>query len=247
MPMQTTIGKTTLRLVTGDIADQDTDAVVTAAHWRLNKGTGTDGTIHTKGGPRHLRGVPAHRRLSDRRRGHHHRRRPQSATRHPRGRPGLARRRRARAGVAGERLPTQFGGRSPARLAQHFVSFHFHGRVRLSAAAGRTRLRSGRLSSSWSESSTTSTRCGWFSTPARTTRHTRYLPKHFSGFCQAELEMTPPNHTLQRTAAGHRGCDSCAPWPPSLSLGRSARRCDPEVRLKMILRSSRSDRGRMET
>ena len=52
MPMQTKIGKTTLRLVTGDIADQDTDAVVTAAHWRLNKGTGTDGTIHTRGGPR---------------------------------------------------------------------------------------------------------------------------------------------------------------------------------------------------
>lgn len=52
MPMQTKIGRTTLRLVTGDIADQDTDAVVTAAHWRLNKGMGTDGTIHTKGGPR---------------------------------------------------------------------------------------------------------------------------------------------------------------------------------------------------
>src|SRR4051794_25470532 len=52
MPMQTKIGRTTLRLVTGDIADQDTDAVVTAAHWRLNEGTGTDGTIHTKGGPR---------------------------------------------------------------------------------------------------------------------------------------------------------------------------------------------------
>src|ERR1700732_1542316 len=52
MSMQTKIGKTTLRLVTGDIADQDTDAVVTAAHWRLNKGTGTDGTIHTRGGPR---------------------------------------------------------------------------------------------------------------------------------------------------------------------------------------------------
>jgi O-acetyl-ADP-ribose deacetylase len=52
MPMQTTIGTTTLRLVTGDIAEQDTDAVVTAAHWRLNKGSGTDGTIHTKGGPR---------------------------------------------------------------------------------------------------------------------------------------------------------------------------------------------------
>src|SRR5215813_3774701 len=52
MPMQTQIGKTTLRLVTGDIADQDTDAVVTAAHWRLNKGKGTDGTIHSKGGPK---------------------------------------------------------------------------------------------------------------------------------------------------------------------------------------------------
>ena len=46
------IGKTVLRLVTGDIAEQDTDAVVTAAHWRLNKGAGTDGTIHSKGGPK---------------------------------------------------------------------------------------------------------------------------------------------------------------------------------------------------
>lgn len=50
--MQTKIANTTLSLVTGDIAEQDTDAVVTAAHWRLNKGNGTDGTIHSKGGPR---------------------------------------------------------------------------------------------------------------------------------------------------------------------------------------------------
>src|SRR5260221_10699262 len=50
--METMIGKTKLLLVTGDIAEQDTDAVVTAAHWRLNKGTGTDGTIHSKGGPK---------------------------------------------------------------------------------------------------------------------------------------------------------------------------------------------------
>jgi O-acetyl-ADP-ribose deacetylase len=50
--METKIGNTTLRLVTDDIADQDTDAVVTAAHWRLNRGNGTDGTIHTKGGPK---------------------------------------------------------------------------------------------------------------------------------------------------------------------------------------------------
>ena len=52
MPTETKIGKTILRLVTGDIAEQDTDAVVTAAHYRLNKGNGTDGTIHTKGGPK---------------------------------------------------------------------------------------------------------------------------------------------------------------------------------------------------
>jgi len=52
MTRETTIGKTLLRLVVGDIAEQDTDAVVTAAHWRLNKGNGTDGTIHSKGGPK---------------------------------------------------------------------------------------------------------------------------------------------------------------------------------------------------
>jgi hypothetical protein len=52
MPTEAKIVKTLLRLVTGDIAEQDMDAVVTAAHWRLNKGSGTDGTIHTKGGPK---------------------------------------------------------------------------------------------------------------------------------------------------------------------------------------------------
>jgi O-acetyl-ADP-ribose deacetylase (regulator of RNase III) len=52
MLTETNIGKTALRLVVGDIAEQDTDAVVTAAHWKLNKGAGTDGTIHTKGGPK---------------------------------------------------------------------------------------------------------------------------------------------------------------------------------------------------
>ena len=41
----------TIQLVDDDIALQDTEAVTTAAHWRLNGGTGTDGTIHSKGGP----------------------------------------------------------------------------------------------------------------------------------------------------------------------------------------------------
>jgi O-acetyl-ADP-ribose deacetylase len=52
--MRRTIGRTILELVSGDIADQDTDAVVTAAHWKLHGGDGTDGAIHSKGGPKIL-------------------------------------------------------------------------------------------------------------------------------------------------------------------------------------------------
>lgn len=40
----------TIQLADGDIAEQDTEAVTTAAHWKLNGGNGTDGTIHSKGG-----------------------------------------------------------------------------------------------------------------------------------------------------------------------------------------------------
>lgn len=43
-----------LVLLEGDIADQHTDAVVTAAHWDLAGGQGTDGSIHHKAGPRLL-------------------------------------------------------------------------------------------------------------------------------------------------------------------------------------------------
>ncbi len=49
--MQIIVGNAVLELVEGDIADQDTDAVVTAAHWKLHGGDGTDGAIHSKGGP----------------------------------------------------------------------------------------------------------------------------------------------------------------------------------------------------
>jgi len=52
--MRTNIGKTVLELMEGDIAEQDTDAVVTAAHWKLHGGDGTDGAIHSRGGPRIL-------------------------------------------------------------------------------------------------------------------------------------------------------------------------------------------------
>ena len=49
--MRVTIHTTLLELVEGDIAEQDTDAVVTAAHWKLHGSDGTDGAIHAKGGP----------------------------------------------------------------------------------------------------------------------------------------------------------------------------------------------------
>jgi len=48
--MEITVGGTRLRIVEGDIAEQDTEAVVTAAHWDLRGGQGTDGSIHHKAG-----------------------------------------------------------------------------------------------------------------------------------------------------------------------------------------------------
>jgi O-acetyl-ADP-ribose deacetylase (regulator of RNase III) len=44
-----------LELIEGDISEQDTDAVVTAAHWDLAGGQGTDGSIHFKAGPELLK------------------------------------------------------------------------------------------------------------------------------------------------------------------------------------------------
>ena len=45
------VGQTHLEICEGDIAEQDTEAVVTAAHWDLGGGQGTDGSIHFKAGP----------------------------------------------------------------------------------------------------------------------------------------------------------------------------------------------------
>ena len=209
--MQTKIGKTVLRLVTGDIADQDTDAVVTAAHWRLNKGNGTDGTIHTKGGPefyekcRRIGGCPIGDAVITT--GGDLKARHVIHAVGPVWRGGDEHEPELLASAYRRSLQVAAQNQLHSISIPSISTGAFIYPIRLAG-----QLLSRRLFSFWRRSSTTSTRFGWFFTRGRTTRHTRCSQMPLSRYFWEELHMDLPNQSSQKNVIPLKNCHGRILW-----------------------------------